>query len=273
MFRNLLVNWMVLIPLIAAAAMLPRIYLGLLGLPSQPELVSQATLDWWYLHDWIPIVVLIADRHHLCRAAAAEPRPSLRRPRSFAVWFLAPVLRRAFPAVGPPVLGLAVRRQTVARHRAAGVGGGDGAALDRRRRVQRPLVAAVDLDRGRRPPASSAASMIWWAHHFLTALAHHDPQVFVVVDLPTVAGAVVPADHRLHRPRQPGHVRRRPRVVGAGRRVDSDHRRVVAGHERCRNPRPAAPRRRPRARSASRTAAAAPGSGCSRSPRAAPPTG
>ena len=40
MFRNLLVNWMVLIPLIAAAAMLPRIYLGLLGLPSQPELVS-----------------------------------------------------------------------------------------------------------------------------------------------------------------------------------------------------------------------------------------
>ncbi len=27
--------------------------------------------------------------------------------------------------------------------------------------------------------------MIWWAHHFLTALAHHDPQVFVVLDLPT----------------------------------------------------------------------------------------
>ena len=60
MLRNLLVNWMVLIPLIAAAAMLPRIYLGLLGLPSQPELVSPATLDWWYLHDWIPIVILIA---------------------------------------------------------------------------------------------------------------------------------------------------------------------------------------------------------------------
>ena len=46
MFRNLLVNWLVLIPLIAAAAILPRIYLGLLGLPWQPELVSRATLEW-----------------------------------------------------------------------------------------------------------------------------------------------------------------------------------------------------------------------------------
>ena len=27
--------------------------------------------------------------------------------------------------------------------------------------------------------------LIWWAHHFLTGLAHHDPQVFVVIDLPT----------------------------------------------------------------------------------------
>ena len=42
MLRNLLVNWMVLVPLIATAAMLPRMYLGVLGLPSQPELVSRA---------------------------------------------------------------------------------------------------------------------------------------------------------------------------------------------------------------------------------------
>jgi hypothetical protein len=38
MFRNLLVNWLVLIPLIAAAAMLPRIYLGTAG----PALAARA---------------------------------------------------------------------------------------------------------------------------------------------------------------------------------------------------------------------------------------
>ena len=92
MFRNLLVNWMVLIPLIATAAMVPRLYLGLLGLPSQPELVSRATLDWWYLHDWIPIVILIA----IGTTYAAMQLPSLGHradgSRSFAIWFLGPVL-------------------------------------------------------------------------------------------------------------------------------------------------------------------------------------
>ncbi len=107
MFRNLLVNWMVLIPLIAAAAMLPRIYLGLLGLPSQPELVSPATLDWWYLHDWIPIVILIA----IGTSYAAVQLPSLghREAGSKEVRRLVSDAgsARALSAVGAPLLGVA----------------------------------------------------------------------------------------------------------------------------------------------------------------------
>jgi len=90
--RNLLVTWMVLIPLIAFAAMVPRLYTGVLGLPSQPELVSRQTLDWWYWHDWIPIVLLIA----VATTYAARELPSLgnkaRGTRSFIGWFLVPVV-------------------------------------------------------------------------------------------------------------------------------------------------------------------------------------
>lgn len=90
--RNLLVTWLVLIPLIGFGAMVPRLYLGVLGLPSQPELVSRNTLDWWYQHDWIPIVLLIA----VATTYAARELPSLgnksRGTRSFILWFLAPVV-------------------------------------------------------------------------------------------------------------------------------------------------------------------------------------
>ena len=90
--RNLLVTWLVLIPLIAFGAMVPRLYLGVLGLPSQPELVRRTTLDWWYQHDWIPILLLVGT----ATMYAALELPSLgnrsRGARSFVVWFLAPVL-------------------------------------------------------------------------------------------------------------------------------------------------------------------------------------
>jgi Patatin-like phospholipase len=90
--RNLLVTWLVLVPLIAFGAMVPRLYLGVLGLPSQPELVRRATLDWWYQHDWIPILLLVA----VATMYAALELPSLGNrshgTRSFLVWFLAPVL-------------------------------------------------------------------------------------------------------------------------------------------------------------------------------------
>ena len=92
MLRNLLVNWMLLIPIIGAAAMLPGLYLGLLGLPSQPELVSRDALEAWYDTDWILMSVLIA----IAGTYAALQLPSLgKRPyglRGFLGWFLVPVL-------------------------------------------------------------------------------------------------------------------------------------------------------------------------------------
>ena len=186
MLRNLLVNWMVLIPAHRrrrdAAAPLPRAARPALAAgarqPRDARLVVRPRLD----PDRHP------DRHRArptprcsCRASGIAPAGS----RSFVVWFLDAGAARAVPAVGPPLLGVAIRRRRVARDRAAGLGRGHGAAVDRRRRVQQALVAAVDLDRGRPLPDSSAAWSASWAHHFLTALAQHDPQVFVVVDLPT----------------------------------------------------------------------------------------
>lgn len=90
--RNLLVNWLLLVPAIAAAAMLPRLYLGIAGLPSQPEIASLATLEAWYQSDWILITVLLA----IAGTYAALQLPSLGRRAyglpSFIGWFLIPVL-------------------------------------------------------------------------------------------------------------------------------------------------------------------------------------
>jgi hypothetical protein len=184
MFRNLLVNWMVLIPLIATAAMLPRIYLGLLGLPSQPELVSRATIDWWYLHDWVPIVALIA----IATTYAAVQLPSLGHraagSRSFVIWFLAPVLLVLFL--------FSVHRFWAWRF-------GDDVSLGVELLVSAAamvlpwVVGGAFSSRWWRPwtwIAAAGAGLVGrlvasWAHHFLTALARHDPQVFVVIDLPT----------------------------------------------------------------------------------------
>ena len=184
MFRNLLVNWMVLIPLIATAAMLPRLYLGLLGLPSQPELVSRDALDWWYLHDWIPIVILIA----IATTYAAVQLPSLGHrsdgSRSFAIWFLAPVLLVHFL--------FSVHRYWAWRF-------GDETSLQAEVLISAAAMVVPWIAGGAfssrwwRPWTWIAAAgagaagrlLIWWAHHFLTALAQHDPQIFVVVDLPT----------------------------------------------------------------------------------------
>ena len=184
MFRNLLVNWMVLVPLIATAAMLPRIYLGLLGLPSQPELVSPATLDWWYVNDWIPIVVLIA----IATTFAAVQLPSLGHraagSRGFAIWFLAPVLL---------VLFLFSVHRFWAWHFGDDVSLGIELLISIAAMVLPWIIGGAFSDRWWRPwtwIAAAAAGLVGrlvasWAHHFLTALARHDPQVFVVIDLPT----------------------------------------------------------------------------------------
>ena len=146
---------------------------------------AAATLDWWYLHDWIPVVVLIA----IATTYAAVQLPSLGHraagSRSFVIWFLAPVLLVLFLFSVAPLLGVAFRRRRVARHRAAGLGRGDGRCPGSSA-VPSAIAGGV---RGpgspRQLPASRAACVASWAHHFLTALARHDPQVFVVIDLPT----------------------------------------------------------------------------------------
>ena len=62
------------------------------GAAEEPELVSRATLESWYFHDWIPIVILMA----IATTYAAVQLPSLGHraagARSFTKWFLAPVL-------------------------------------------------------------------------------------------------------------------------------------------------------------------------------------
>ena len=120
------------------------------------------------------------------------------------------------------------------------------AALDRGRGLQQSLVAAVDLDRRgrgrpRRAPGDSGGHII-----SSTRLAAARPAGIRGRRSSHVAGAALPADHGLHRPREPRHVRRRPRVVGARRRLDPDPRTVVAGRERGGDPRPAGARRRTR---------------------------
>ena len=90
--RNLLVTWLLLIPTIAAGVMIPRLYFGLLGLPSQPALISNTALIAWYEHDWIPILVGVS----IASTYAAHELPSLGNralgTRSFVAWFLTPIV-------------------------------------------------------------------------------------------------------------------------------------------------------------------------------------
>ena len=207
MFRNLLVNWMVLIPLIATAAMLPRMYLGVLGLPSQPELVSRATLDWWYLHDWIPIVVLIA----IGTTFAAVQLPSLGHraagSRSFVLWFLAPVLLVLFL--------FSVHRFWAWRF-------GDDVSLGIELLVSAAamvvpwIVGGAFSSRWWRPWTWIAAAAAGLVGRLVASVgtpfsdrARAARSAGVRGDRPAdFAGAPLSADHRLHRSREPRHVRR-----------------------------------------------------------------
>jgi hypothetical protein len=89
--RNLLLNWLVLLPLVAAALLVPRIYLGILSLPSQRELITMARLYRIDAALWpVGIVLLVAAMSYI-----ALDLPSLgnRRwsQRRFIGWFLVPV--------------------------------------------------------------------------------------------------------------------------------------------------------------------------------------
>ena len=185
--RNLLLNWVVLIPILAAAALLPRLYLGLLGLPSQPELVSQAHLEFWYFHDWLIALPLFAT----AALFAALELPSLGNRghghRAFVTWFLAPIVlgetvvsvhrywtwrfEGAFSlrsVVLISVIGMAVPWVV------------GGFLSGRRWRPWTWLAAAAAGAAGR--------TAIWGANHALTEMALHHPQIFAAVDLPVTLG-------------------------------------------------------------------------------------
>ena len=180
--RNLLVNWLVLLPLVAAAAVVPLLYMGVLGLPTQPEFVRRETLYWWYYRDWIPMAVLIA----VATGYATVELPSLNHrsdgTASFLVFFLTPVLLVHFLLSvhrywawkfgdPPPILWeLLISAGAMVAPWIVGAFG---------RRWWRPwtwLAAAASGAAGR--------FVISSAHHALTLLAHDDPHVFAVIELP-----------------------------------------------------------------------------------------
>ena len=181
--RNLLLTWLVLVPLLAAGALLPRLYLGLLGLPSQPELVSQARLYSWYEHDWL----LIAPLFGIAALFSALELPSLgnRRhgTRAFLTWFVAPVV------LGETLMSvhrywawrfegeLALRPAVLAAMAGMTVPWIVGGFLSGRRWRPWTWVAAAAA-------GAAGRSAIWWANHALTDIARDHPQMFVAVDMP-----------------------------------------------------------------------------------------
>jgi hypothetical protein len=198
MLRNLFVNWMLLIPIIGAAAMLPGLYLGLLGLPSQPELISREALESWCDTDWILMTVLIA----IAGTYAALQLPSLgRRPyglRGFLGWFLVPVLlvhvllscigpgprsSTTSPALLPQMLFGGGRHGAARGSWAASSAAGSGS---RRSGSPRPR------------PAPSGRFAGFKAHGSRLMLAANHPHLFAVLDLTTTLGCFS-ADLAVHR--------------------------------------------------------------------------
>jgi hypothetical protein len=181
--RNLLVTWLLLAPLIACAAMIPRVYLGLLGLPSQPELVTRASLDAWYQHDWIAIVVLIG----VASTYAALELPSLgnrsRGTRTFVAWFLTPVLLVHVVFSIHRFWTLRFGSTPSVVHEVATA----AAAM-----VLPWIIGASLSDRPWRPWTWAAAAAAGATGRFLTAAVHgflarqatEYPQQFAVIDLP-----------------------------------------------------------------------------------------
>jgi hypothetical protein len=185
--RNLLLNWVVLVPLLAAAALLPRLYLGVLDLPTQKELVSKDTLAAWYGRDWIVCLGLFA----IAALFAARELPSLGNRRhgqkAFLLWFLTPVV------LGELVLSIhrfwAWRFEGGFTLRGAvlvGIAGmllpwlGGGLLSARWWRPWTWLAAAAAGGLGR--------AAIWSTSHEFTEMARHHPQIFASADIPLTLG-------------------------------------------------------------------------------------
>jgi hypothetical protein len=187
--RNLLLIWAVLLPFLAAGALLPRLYLGVLGLPSQPELVSRAALETWYFHDWMASLLLFG----VAALYAALELPSLGNKahgqRSFVAWFLVPVVLGesvvsvhrywAWRFEGGVPLGSAVLVAAIGMALPWIVGG----FLSRRWWRPRTWLAAAAA-------GAIGRAAIWSASHALTEMARFHPQVFAAVDLPLTLGLV-----------------------------------------------------------------------------------
>ncbi|HEX2453689.1 MAG TPA: patatin-like phospholipase family protein [Vicinamibacterales bacterium] len=181
--RNLLLNWAVLVPLLAAGALVPRLYLGILGLPSQPELVSPQGLATWYFHDWMVTLPLLM----IAAVYAAIELPSLGNrshgQRPFLIWFLTPIVIAeivvsmhrywAWRFEGGFSLRTVMLASTVGMVLPWVIGGAFS------KRWWRPwtwIGAGIAGAVGR--------AIIWSANHGLTEMARDHPQIFASVDLP-----------------------------------------------------------------------------------------
>jgi hypothetical protein len=200
--RNLILNWAVLIPLLAAAALVPRLYLGILGLPSQPELVSTSALEHWYFGDWMVSLPLFA----IAAMYAAFELPSLGNrshgQRAFLLFFVAPVV------LGEMVVSIhrywawrfggqySVRTAIIVCAIGMVVPWVLGGFLTPRSAHASP--GSARSGRWWRPWTWIAAALagaagraaIWWANHALTEMAFVHPELFAAVDLPITLSLV-----------------------------------------------------------------------------------
>ena len=211
-------------PLIATAAMLPRIYLGLLGLPVAagarepgdarlvvpPRLDSHRHLDR-HRHD--------RTRPCSCRASDIAPRAPGASWSGFWRRFCWCSFCSRCTASGRGASATTCRSAVELLVRSAAM-------------VLPWIIGGAFSDRWWRPwtwIAAAAAGLVGRLRGLVGASLPHRARAPRSAGVrghrsADVAGAAVSADHRLHRSREPRHVRRRPRVVGARRGLDSHHR-------------------------------------------------
>jgi hypothetical protein len=181
--RNLVLNWLVLVPLLAAAVLVPRLYLGVLGLPSQPEIVSPATLAWWYRHDGVASALCFGAA--LIFAALELPSLGNRRhgQRAFLVLFLLPIVLGelvlsahgywAWRYAGGVSLTSSVLISMAVMPLPWILGGLIGG------RWWRPLTWLAAM-----AAAGAGRAAIWSARHVIAGMAFHHPELFAAIEMP-----------------------------------------------------------------------------------------
>ena len=163
---------------------------------------------------------------------ASEPRQPVTR--SAGVSRLVPGARDPDrpAAVRASLLGVAVRGRDFPRPCGARVEYRHGRAVGGRRRAQQAMVASVDVAGGCRRRRRGTRDHLVVSRGTDPSRSGQSAAVRRRRS-PDHAGAPVPPDLAVHRPRQPRHERRRSRMVGARGRLDSDRGRHLArGHGR-----------------------------------------